>query len=139
MASWSKIAQIDGDTLLVDPTTLPPPWKDHLVHPHVRRWDTNHTADGTVPIQDFPSGEGWIDLEDGIQVRFNSDGEYRSGDWWWFVARVSTGQIEWPDSSEPTETARPPFGINHYYAPLALVNDKLELQNLMPLFDSSKP
>ena len=97
----------------------------------MRRWDTNNTADGTVLIQDYISGEGWIDLEDGIQVRFDSDGEYRSGDWWWFVARVSTGQIEWPDSSESTETARQPFGIDHYYAPLALVNDKKEPQNLM--------
>lgn len=126
-----KLVKVESGTLSVDPNKQPRLWTEHLIHPKVRRWDTANTADGTVLIQDYLSGDGWIDLEDGIQVRFEPEGEYRSGDWWWFVARVATGQIEWPDGSDPTETTRQPFGIDHHYAPLALITGGYEPQNLM--------
>ncbi len=95
-------------------------------HPLLRRWD--HQGDpkafgGALPIEgqtDVKSG--WIDLEDGVQVWFSQDGEYRAGDYWLIPARIATGDVEWPDESDgnPIGKALEPHGPRHYYAPLFL-------------------
>ncbi len=114
-----KVTQVDGDTLSVEPDVGAslPDWKD-LVNPRVRRWDQQRTEgiewkDGAVMV----TAAAWIDLEDGIQVRFTAGGEYRTGDYWLIPARVATGTIEWPDS-----IAVPPHGVEHHYAPLGFVS-----------------
>jgi len=63
--------------------------------PKVLRWD--QTADdeltlvnGSIAITPGTGEDGWIKLEDGIEVQF-SEGEYRSGDYWLIPARVATG------------------------------------------------
>jgi hypothetical protein len=111
-------------------------------HPFLRRWD--HKA------QDLPHGgtelgddnallleeRRWLTLEDGVQVYFASasTGEgngsqeehcYRNGDYWLIPARTATGDVEWPE--EPDEQGelvpaiRPPHGVEHHYAPLAII------------------
>jgi hypothetical protein len=100
----------------------------------VRRWDhrrvgTRALEDGAVPLTESAAESGWIDLEDGIQVQFlpaSADGSvshvYRPGDYWVFPARVATGDVEWPRASDGVTTqARPPRGVRHHYAPLAIV------------------
>ncbi len=86
-------------------------------HPLLRRWE------GWQPIQ-RPSGSLiWQDLEDGVQIQFGADGDFRAGDYWRIPARVATGDVIWPmDSSDRTQAAAlPPAGVEHNYAPLSVL------------------
>ena len=99
-----RIVNAEGQTLIVDPATA----TGTLAHsafpqnPKVRRWDMPG-ATGQIPVQIPATNEGFIPLEDGVEVRFEA-GEYRSGDYWLIPARVATGDIEWPhaDPWHPT-------------------------------------
>ena len=63
--------------------------------------------------------DAWLALEDGIQIQFQPGGAYRTGDYWLIPARTETGDVQWPrDGNGPV--ARPPDGIEHHYAPLAV-------------------
>jgi hypothetical protein len=96
--------------------------------PMLRRWDSA----GAIAITAKPNttaGEpdGWIDLEDGVQVWFSQVGDYRAGDYWLIPARTATGDVEWPYQPVTDETkgkrirvALPPRGVRHHYAPLFL-------------------
>ena len=58
----------------------------------LRRWDqsgASTTKDG------IPASSSWLDLEDGVQVKF-SDGTYHPGNFWLIPARTATAEIEWP-------------------------------------------
>jgi hypothetical protein len=106
-------------------------------HPLLRRWD--HPGDlavagGALPITEAQTpDQGWITLEDGVQIWFAKGGEYRAGDYWLIPARVATGDVEWPPELDadgvarldadgnPIPARRPPHGPQHYYAPLFLV------------------
>jgi hypothetical protein len=98
-------------------------------HPFLRRWDQQaYKKDGgTLPVSE---GE-WLELEDGVQIHFNEDGDYRNGDYWLIPARVATGDVEWPLDAEGRPLARSPHGIAHYYAPLATItfSDEPELED----------
>ncbi len=95
----------------------------------VRRWDQVKTKkvvlteDGVIHVKE----NEWLDLEDGLQIRFQPsvDGQhpiqYRTGDYWLIPARVASGNIEWPVDPDGPPTAQPPFGIQHHYAPLAII------------------
>jgi Family of unknown function (DUF6519)/Right handed beta helix region len=94
----------------------------------VRRWDQKmvrlweQKPDGTTELTKEGLEEGaypvredvWLELEDGVQVRFAGDRDrhYRSGDYWIFPARSATRSVE-----ELVEA--PPQGIRHRYCPLA--------------------
>jgi hypothetical protein len=134
-----RLAKAEGGALTVgpgdpdDPNSVPQSdaiaWGAQLVNPKARRWDQTRTEDivlkaGAVPVtESSPNAEEWIDLEDGIQIRFAPGGEYRSGDYWLIPARVATGKIEWPPSADNSEVAAmlPPMGIEHHYAPLGFM------------------
>jgi hypothetical protein len=45
---------------------------------------------------------------------------YRTGDYWLIPARVATGDVDWPGPPDDP-LPRPPYGIEHSYAPLAVV------------------
>ncbi len=97
-------------------------------HPFLRRWDQREdhgvTLRGAIPIVE----DRWIDLEDGIQVRFVPGRSYRTGDYWLIPARTKTGEIEWPRDEGGPECLRP-SGIVHHYAPLALIDvDRGEIE-----------
>jgi Family of unknown function (DUF6519)/Right handed beta helix region len=73
--------------------------------PRVRRWDHGGVEPATA--------DDWIDLEDGVQVKFGA-GPFRPGDYWVVPARVATGDVEgFVDA--------PPRGVEHHHARLALV------------------
>ena len=108
--------------------------------PLLRRWD--HRGDpkalgGALQITEQDSTEqglanGWITLEDGVQVWFAKGGSYRAGDYWMIPARTATGDVEWPDELDgngkpkkdgdgnPIGAAVGPRGTRHSYAPLML-------------------
>jgi len=112
------------------------------LHPLLRRWDQQAgdptaggvvlDADGAVPIPGtvitgVDIAQGWINLEDGVQVRFDEANlaTYRRGDYWLIPARVATGNVVWPTelgaAQQLEPVARSPDGVDHHYAPLAIV------------------
>ena len=88
----------------------------------VRRWD----SEGELTIS-----TGWVGLEGGVEVQFEAGGTYRTGDYWLIPARSANldgepidpdlaGNIEWPrEGGGPAW--RPAVGIEHHYAPLAVL------------------
>lgn len=99
----------------------------------VRRWDQRECGDlklnsGAVPITEAKANDGWIEIENGIEIQFvevSSDDvhRYRTGDYWLIPARVATGDIEWPQDDKAEPRTQPPHGVQHHYAPLAVVKD----------------
>ena len=87
--------------------------------PRLRRWDGAHA------ILHGGADQRWIDIEDGVSVRF-TDGSYRTHDWWQIPARTATvdplsGTIAWPHASgQPA--LRLPHGVTHHACRLAFVD-----------------
>jgi hypothetical protein len=111
--------KIDGDIVTVENA---PAFDAKMSLPKVRRWDQSENDhltldDGAIAIVPGTGDQGWIDIEDGIQVQFSA-GSYHSGDYWWIPARVATGDIEWRKDAEGNGLPQPPRGIVHHYAPL---------------------
>lgn len=113
----------------------------------VRRWDQglnpagiSKISDGAVVISESSdSVNGWINLEDGVQIQFQPQptaAKYRTGDYWLIPARVETRDIEWPvikDNGNVVPISKPPFGIRHHYAPLALLSKDKDKWNFTSL------
>jgi hypothetical protein len=87
-------------------------------HPLLRRWEQKARDDeelrgGARPVVEE---EAWLDLEDGVQIQFRKDGTYQTGDYWLIPARTELGDV-WL----PFDRRGAPDGIDHAYAPLALI------------------
>lgn len=106
-------------------------------HPFLRRWDQNggENLDGDsvtvnengIAIVESTDDTNWFTLEDNIQIQFQAadsgtQNAYHPGDYWLIPARVATGNVEWPLDSNGLPVAQDPHGIEHHYAPLALVS-----------------
>ncbi len=111
----------------VDPTegkvSLDPAPKNAAggAHPFLRRWDQSaatapNLKRGVVPLL---IGQ-WIDLESGIQVRFDGAGNYLPGDYWLIPARMIPAAVDWPQGSAGPEP-QAPHGITRRFAPLAIL------------------
>jgi hypothetical protein len=132
--TFVKLAKVEADMLSVEQGTTLPARSDDSKHSKVRRWDQMATeavtlVDGGISITE----DGWIDLEDGIQIKFSADkqdGEYRTGDYWLIPARVATGNVEWPVEDNLPQSL-PPHGIEHHYAVLGLVTGSGEKNSLL--------
>jgi photosystem II stability/assembly factor-like uncharacterized protein len=93
--------------------------QDPLRHPILRRWDHKPAVAGTHAL---PIVEGtWIDLEDGVQVRFEPGGTYRPGDYWQIPARTITADVEWPPDNDGDPIAQEPVGVVDAYCRLGIV------------------
>jgi len=93
-------------------------------HLKVRKWDHGTGSDAIpTPIKVGMSEKFFIDLEDGITVSFSGE-DFRSGDYWTFRARTSTGKID-PLYNEL------PHGIKHRYCGLAILDFKDEKLHLV--------
>lgn len=100
--------------------SLPNYDEKHSKRPMLRRWDYDRPIlnpapagyDGAISIARESAGgtNRWIDLENGVQIRFSENGEYRPGDYWLVPARTATGKIDFPEL--------PPRGPRHHYAPI---------------------
>jgi hypothetical protein len=108
-------------------------------HPLLRRWDQrpgDPAASEGIPVRE--ADRRWFELEDGVQIRFDtSDAYYEHGDYWLIPARTGTGLL-WPQSQDtrPVPLALPPYGPARYLAPLALVHHLPgEPTNLRTLFE----
>jgi hypothetical protein len=125
-----RVEEIDASTMRVTLDGQPPSdvGRYQARHPLLRRWDHGSSSYDTIPLQE----DTWLTLEDGIQIYFQPPPEqedapregnvYRTGDYWLIPARTATGDVEWPgDVGEPE--AQPPHGIDHHYAPLAIIEN----------------
>jgi len=123
------IDEVEKTVTLTVPTgvTLPVYNEDDPRHPLLRRWDS-----GLIPVREGTAEQDWIDLEDGIVIQFQPVPSppiahtYRPGDYWLIPARTAVGEVLWPyekdadDKKQPL--ALPPHGVEHHFAPLALVS-----------------
>jgi Family of unknown function (DUF6519) len=125
-----KITRVDADAIYLEPNpggSTKSMWK-------LRRWDQRQVGDTELSDGAVKGKEGeWLDLENGIQVYFETGGTYCPGAFWYFPARVVTGQIQWPVELDPDGQPRTdvdgneipralvPHGIQHHYAPLAML------------------
>ena len=110
-----RLIKADGTTLTVDTAST----TDSIDHDDftvgsakIRRWDSAPTI--TI---DFDT---WTTLELGVQVSF-APGTYRRGDYWLVPARTAIADVVWPRDSAGHPLSRPPAGVGHAYADLALV------------------
>lgn len=105
---------------------------DVAKHPLLRRWDHKQGDpkkgglefgdDGAALVKE-EEDRFWLTLENGVQIQFGNSGEsahYRTGDYWLIPARVATGDVLWPCRNGKPE-AIGPHGVQHHYAPLAIV------------------
>lgn len=115
-------------------------------HPLVRRWDhrAGDPAEGGLQIASDGAAyiiEGtWLTLEDGVQIQFQPPmssakqqqivvNQYVTSDYWLIPARTATGDVIWPQeagldgqgNATLVPIAKPPDGIEHHYAPLAVI------------------
>jgi photosystem II stability/assembly factor-like uncharacterized protein len=92
--------------------------QDPTRHPVLRRWDQRGAAGSHV----LPITPGtWVELEDGVQVRFEPGGTWRPGDYWQIAARTLTGDVEWPHDDDGDPLAREPAGVADTYCRLGIV------------------
>lgn len=117
-----RITKVEDDTLTIDAASVAVAatiTRASKLHSKVRCWDqVGDGIDTGVPLL-VAGSQGWINLEDGIQVRFAVDGEYRSGDYWLIPARVAggvDGGVDWNDGEQLA-----PRRVEHHYAPLGFV------------------
>jgi hypothetical protein len=95
--------------------------------PKVRRWDSRKDDDDDAVLissNTKKDTDGYIDLEDGVQIRLDDVGNYRTDNYWLIPARTRIGDIEWPragNRSIDEPLALLPEGIEHDYAPLAIL------------------
>jgi hypothetical protein len=129
-----RIASVAADTLLLDdpgntltPLLSPTPKSSATLHSQVRRWDSAGVRNTAAVLgQTDVTADGWIRIEDGIEVRF-SGGPFRSGSHWTIPARTATlpgtldSQIDWPLGAGDAPLALPAHGPVHRYARLALL------------------
>jgi hypothetical protein len=116
-----QIKEIDVENMRVTLKTSPASGigEDSTKHPILRRWD----SPAAITIQIPAANNGWISLEDGIEIKFdgNSGSSFRAGDYWLIPARTATGDVEWPGPPN-NPIPRPPHGVDHHYAPLAVIS-----------------
>jgi hypothetical protein len=139
------VQSIDRPSATVTLTGTPDPKTGSIatLHPLLRRWDqkAGDPAEGGLTLGPDKSAliqeNVWLDLENGVEIFFesslNQPFSYRTGDYWLIPARTVTADVEWPrlrdangnpllDSNGSTiPLSKPPDGIIHHYAPLAVV------------------
>jgi YVTN family beta-propeller protein len=123
-----RIESVDRGRRRIRLYTPPAPWPGDLAPGaadfprglRLRRWD----GVGAVRANPPAGRSGWIDVEAGVQIGFDT-GAYRTGDHWLIPARTATaeeqsGNVEWPrDAAGPI--ALPPLGIEHHHCRLAVI------------------
>jgi hypothetical protein len=116
-----RITSIAGNVLTVDTSSSGSlDGTQFPTGPKVRRWDD---PDGARTVAIVNTNDGFLALEDGVEVRFETGRHYETGDYWLIPARTANGDVDWPESGAApvAPLARPPEGIAHHYCKLALL------------------
>lgn len=142
--SLLQLQSIDPTTRMVTLNGLPSSKMGQGItkNPLLRRWDYQEgdPADGGLQLGSDGAAlvleSTWLSLEDGVQIQFQppdsgqAANQYRTGDYWLIPARTATGDVEWPTETTKDSQgnpiiapiAKPPDGIEHHYAPLAVIS-----------------
>jgi hypothetical protein len=139
-----RLSHVDGTELTIDAGTFDPPATvlalgDFKTNPKVRRWEISspNATSAAGALLPTPAGDGFIELEDGVQVKFEA-GSYPAGAYWVVPARTVVGDVLWPrDAVTKQPLPQPAHGIRHHYARLALVRKagaSLEVTSCYPQF-----
>jgi hypothetical protein len=144
----SRVASVDPLERLVMLESAPegPVGQNPALHPMLRRWDQQEAPEasgfagldpdtGLLRIEEGSDEDGWLKIEDGVEVQFQPDGQYTAGDYWLIPARTATADVEWPEF-EGGPATRPPMGIDYAYAPLALIDAGGDVQDMRSVFGS---
>lgn len=131
----AKVTAVDRDehTVKLDWANGVPESADPDLHPLLRRWDHQGVAsDGAIPVT---AGDE-VELEDGLIIRFEANGEFRAGNYWLIPARVPLAGIIWPRKGN-LPVAKVADGPIRAYAPLARrtgnnLNDQRRLFDPLP-------
>ncbi|MCI5144451.1 MAG: hypothetical protein D3923_02745 [Candidatus Electrothrix sp. AR3] len=122
-----KVTAIDRETFQVtlEGTLELNVGQDLTKHPYLRRWDQKkgvNAENGALLVTEKNEEENWISLEDGVEIQFEQQevSVYQTGDYWLIPARTATGDVEWPGTVDEPD-ALPPQGVEHHYAPLAII------------------
>lgn len=118
-----RLVTVVGQKLTIDPATATGPTELTYfpLNPKVRRWDTIATAGGTRKINNADTADGFIRLEDGVEIAFEK-GEYRTGDYWLIPARTATADVEWPKDANGDPVPQAKHSIYHHTCPLGLLS-----------------
>jgi hypothetical protein len=114
---------VDGDPLKGDlDTNAADLLRVKAGRPILRRWEDMPQP---ITITTTPNAP-FTKLRSGIEIRFSSVampiGGFRTGNYWLIPARTATGDLIWPrDPQTNTPLPQPPHGVEHHYAPLALL------------------
>lgn len=121
-----RLKKVDGQVLTIDPATIQDPDDPAATsvdrtqfprNPKIRRWESNGAESVTIPA----TNGGWIELEDGVEVKFEA-GDFQPGDYWLIPARTALGDVLWPvDDATGEAEFQLCHGKEHSYCPLALV------------------
>ncbi|MCU1348790.1 MAG: hypothetical protein JWO56_1820, partial [Acidobacteria bacterium] len=152
---WVEILDDNQDLALVPGTFVqvlgPPQSADPVVklsaavnaavnfarNPRLRLWARPDAAKAVRTLNEGANADGYVALEDGIEVKFSPAGQYNTGDYWLIPARTAisqeTGSIEWPVSG-PNPLTLPPLGIVRHFAPLAEIRST-GVEDCRPIFN----
>jgi Family of unknown function (DUF6519)/Chaperone of endosialidase len=70
---------------------------------------------------EIPVSANWLELENGIYIKFDENSNYKTGDYWLIPARAVTKDIDWNYDESGERKKERSHGIQHHYSPLALV------------------
>jgi hypothetical protein len=126
--TFVQLDEVRDNTLFFKPDTIEgePITKDNFplnFNPKVRRWDS---PNGLLKVSIPSTNDGYIELEDGVQIKFGEGKKYKTGDCWLIPARTVTGDIEWPRTGDNTPDALPSECTKHHFCRLALLSYSTE-------------
>jgi hypothetical protein len=109
---------------------------DSARHPYLRRWDHKGNTEAGGAIIVIESNNTCIALEDNVEIQFpvQTEAHYRAGDYWLIPARTATGRVEWPRDAQDAPIAQPPQGVEHHYAPLAILEATDRIKDVRLVF-----
>lgn len=123
-----RLVNAEANVLTIAPASAvggPVDWSSFPLNPQVRRWDSK----GEVVVSTPTTNQGFIALENGVEVMFDANASYKTGDYWLIPARTDTADIEWPrtpaniaTSTPAVPSSLPPHGIQHHYCRLAVLS-----------------
>jgi hypothetical protein len=117
-----RVAVVDEQTLTVRLTGAAANRPQKAEGRVLRRWDQRKGVNGAGVIavkETSGTTQNAFALEDGVMIRFESGGQYRTGDYWLIPARTAIADVEWPTITDASGKAQPvalePHGVEHHY------------------------
>jgi len=115
-----RLLNAQDDILIIDPATADGPTDIASFgdNPIIRRWD----GDGLQTVSVPGTNDGYLALEDGVEIGFEAGTTYATGDYVTIPARHEVNDIEWPRDPGTGDPLRlPPEGIEHAYCKLGIL------------------